>query len=533
MQRDAMLRQLHARGGQPWDLLIIGGGASGLGAAVDAAARGHATVLLEQSDFAKGTSSRSTKLVHGGVRYLAQGDVSMVLEALRERGLLMQNAPHLVHHLPFIIPSYTWWEGPFYTVGMKVYDAMAGRLGLGPSTHLTRDEVLRAIPNVNPDGLHGGVSYFDGQFDDARLAIHLAMTAAERGATLLNYVRVEGLVKDGAGIVTGVRATDLESGLRIDLRARAVINATGVFVDEVLRMDTPGAPPLVAPSQGVHVVLPAEFLRSEAAIMIPHTTDGRVLFAVPWHGRVVVGTTDTPVAAPSLEPRALDHEIAFILQTAARYLTRAPTRADVLSVFAGLRPLAAPEHEGAPTRELSRNHRVLVSPSGLVTIVGGKWTTYRQMAEDLINTAQTVAGLPERPCPTHSLRIHGAPPADRQAPAPGHATGRAGDPDQGYGTDAAAIRDLIAADARLGQPLHPRLPYTAADVIWACQHEMARTIEDVLARRTRALLLDARAAAEAAPRVAELMASTLGHDLAWQRNQVAAFTALAHDYVLP
>lgn len=522
MQRDDMLRQLDSRGAHPWDLLIIGGGASGLGAAVDAAARGHSVLLLEQSDFAKGTSSRSTKLVHGGVRYLAQGDVALVLEALRERGLLMQNAPHLVRHLPFIIPSYTWWEGPFYTVGMKVYDAMAGRLGLGASSLLSRDEVLRAIPNLNPDGLRGGVSYFDGQFDDARLAIHLAMTAADRGATLINYVRVDGLLKDDAGMVAGVRATDQESGRHIDLHARAVINATGVFVDEVLRMDSPGAPPLVTPSQGVHLVLPADFLRGESAIMIPHTADGRVLFAVPWHGCIVVGTTDTPVASPSLEPRALDHEIEFILKTAALYLTRPPRRADVLSVFAGLRPLAAPDHEGAPTREISRSHRVLVSPSGLVSIVGGKWTTYRKMAQDLIDTAQTVAGLPERPCPTANLAIHGASHPDTTT----HASYR------NYGTDAAAIQALIDADPTLGQPLHARLPYSAAEVVWACQNEMARTVEDVLARRTRALLLDAHAAAEAAPRVADLMADALGRDPAWIQAQVATFTALAREYVL-
>ncbi len=503
MHRDTMRQRLRDRRA-PWDLLIIGGGATGLGAAVDAAARGHAVVLLEQADFAKGTSSRSTKLVHGGVRYLAQGDLPLVLEALRERGLLMRNAPHLVHHLPFIIPNYTWWEGPFYSVGMKVYDAMAGRLGLEPSTHLSREEVRQAIPNLNPEGLRGGVRYYDGQFDDARLAIHLALTAADRGATLLNYCRVTGLLKDRAGLIVGARARDEETGDEWDVPARAVINATGVFADAILRMDTPGARPVVTPSQGVHVVLPKDFLPGQTAIMIPHTDDGRVLFAVPWLDRVVVGTTDTPVPAPSLEPRPLAAEIDFILTAAGRYLTRPPSRHDVLSLFAGLRPLAAPETDGAPTREISRGHRILVAPSGLVSIVGGKWTTYRKMAEDLIDTAQTAAGLSEYPCPTRNLPIHGAK----------------------SGTPSSQETSLFQ-----NSPPPPPLALDADSVRHACRAEMARTVEDVLARRTRALLLDARAAIAAAPAVARVMADTLGHPPAWAEAQVAAFTALARGYL--
>ena len=528
MHRADMLRQLDARGDRPWDVAIIGGGASGLGIAVDAAARGHATVLLEQSDFAKGTSSRSTKLVHGGVRYLAQGDIALVREALHERGLLMRNAPHLVHNMAFVIPNYAWWEGPFYTVGMKVYDAMAGKLGLGPSSHISREETLAAIPNLDQSGLRGGVVYHDGQFDDARLAINLAQTAAELGATLLNHCPVTGILKSPTGTVSGLHANDAETGRSYTLRAHAVINATGVFVDQIAHMDNPSAAPLVTPSQGVHVVLPKEFLRGNMAIMIPHTDDGRVLFAVPWHDRVIVGTTDTPVPNATLEPRALESEIDFILNTAARYLTRDPTRRDVLSIFAGLRPLAAPAHANAPTREISRGHRVLVAPSGLITIVGGKWTTYRRMAADVVDETQRAAGLPERPCRTEHLPIHGA----GTYPQPTGRGGRLAALASSYGSDAPLIDALITADPSLATPLHPRLPYTAAEVIWACRHEMARTVEDVLARRTRALLLDARASIESAPRVAALMRTELNLPAAWPAQQVAEYTQLAKGYML-
>ncbi|MDA0578408.1 MAG: glycerol-3-phosphate dehydrogenase/oxidase [Verrucomicrobia bacterium] len=522
MNRDAMLRAVDAQGKDPWDVAIIGGGASGLGIAVDAATRGYRTLLLEQSDFAKGTSSRSTKLVHGGVRYLAQGDIALVREALHERGLLLRNAPHLVHSRAFIIPTYAWWEGPYYTVGMKVYDAMAGQLGLGPSTHLSAEKTLAAIPNLDRKDLRGGVVYHDGQFDDARLAINLAQTAADHGATLLNHTAVTSLHKNTSGKIAGLAARDAESGKTFLINARAVINATGVFVDAVARMDDPAAQPLVALSQGVHVILSKAFLRGDSAIMIPQTDDGRVLFAVPWHDRVIVGTTDTPVSNPTLEPRALDAEIDFILNTVARYLTHDPTRADVLSIFAGLRPLAAPAHAGEATREISRGHRVLIAPSGLVTIVGGKWTTYRRMAADVLDATQSSAGLPKKTCRTESLRIHGA-----TTPAPTDADGLSG-----YGSDAAALRALIAADPTLGNPLHARLPYCDAQVVWACREEMARTVEDVLARRTRALFLDARASMEVAPHVAELMRRELQRDAAWGQAQVEDYTSLAKGYVL-
>lgn len=515
--RETQLDRL-ASTARPFDIAIIGGGASGLGAAVDAASRGHSVLLVEQSDFAKGTSSRSTKLVHGGVRYLKQGNVSLVLEALRERGLLCRNAPHLVHSLPFVIPNYHWWEGPFYGIGLKVYDGLAGRLGLEPSRWLTRADVLELLPNIEPEGLNGGIIYHDGQFDDARLAVNLAQTAAEHGAVVLNHMRCEGIIKEG-GHAAGLRLVDEESGRGHEVRARAVVNATGVFADAVRALDDPRARPLLSPSQGIHLVLPGSFLPGGTAIMIPKTDDGRVLFAVPWHGRLIVGTTDTPVEKAALEPRALPGEIEFVFSQITRYLTRDPSRHDVLSVFAGLRPLIKAEAE--TTSALSRDHLISISDSGLITLGGGKWTTYRKMAEDVVDHAEMVGALEHRPCATHSLRVHGAE----------------GSPDEYshlrfYGSDAESIRALAAQDAALAQKLHPRLEFLKAEVVWHARHEMARTVEDVLSRRTRSLLLDAQASMEAAPVVAALMASELGHDEAWQSHQTRLFHHLALGYML-
>lgn len=517
MDRAQSLQQLQDNS-SPWEVIVIGGGATGLSAAVEAAARGYRTLLLEQHDFAKGTSSRSTKLVHGGVRYLQQGNVSLVLEALRERGLLMRNAPHLVHNQAFVVPSYIWWEGPFYGVGMKVYDLLAGRLGLGRSEMLSREETLRRIPTLEPDGLRGGVIYYDGQFDDARLAVNLAQTLADLGGTPLNYVKVTGLLKN-AGLISGVRVRDVEKARDYEISGRVVINATGVFADQVLRMDDPAAAPIIAPSQGVHLVLDQEFLPGDSAIMVPHTDDGRVLFAVPWHGKVVVGTTDTAVAEPTLEPRALNEEIEFILKHAARYMTKDPQRSDILSVFAGLRPLVKPADDRG-TAAMSRDHYLAVSLSGLVSITGGKWTTCRKMGEDTIDQAALVAGLEERESRTRHLRIHGwQEGVDRT------------DPLHVYGADAPALRELIRATPALGAELHARLPYVQAEVLWAARHEMARSVEDVLARRTRALLLDARASLEAAPLVAKLLAVEFGADARWQESQVTDYMALAKGYL--
>lgn len=515
MNREHTLQRLATE--STWDLIIVGGGATGLGVAVDAATRGLKTLLLEAHDFAKGTSSRSTKLVHGGVRYLEQGDIPLVLEALRERGLLHRNAPHIVHHLSFIVPRYKWWEGPFFGIGMKVYDALAGKLNLSPSKILSREETLKRIPNIEPENLLGGVEYFDGQFDDSRLAVTLAQTAADHGAAMLNYVRVTGLHKTD-GMVSGLTCVDEETGKSYDLKARVVINATGIFADEIRLMDEPAAPRAVQPSQGVHLVFERDFLQGDSAIMVPHTDDGRVLFVIPWHGKVLVGTTDTAMDTADLEPRALEDEIGFILRNAARYLARDPKREDVLSIFAGQRPLVRkPGKDGSATKAISRNHEVLVSDSGLVTIVGGKWTTYRKMAEDTLDHATLIGGFDAQPCVTESLQLHGwrSPGATPLPPAL-----------EVYGADAHKLEQLGQ-----NEPLHPRLPYTAANVIWAARHEMARGIEDVLARRTRALFLDAQAARESAPAVAALLAGELGKDQAWQTVQINEFDDLARGYL--
>ncbi|HUF14091.1 MAG TPA: glycerol-3-phosphate dehydrogenase/oxidase [Longimicrobiales bacterium] len=520
MNRSEMLAALESTR-EPWDVIVVGGGATGLGVAVDAAVRGYRTLLLEQDDFAKGTSSRSTKLVHGGVRYLQQGNVALVLEALRERGLLIRNAPHLVRNLGFVVPHYDWWEGPFYGIGLKVYDVLAGKLGLGPSRHLSREETLERLPTIEPEGLRGGVIYYDGQFDDARLAISLARTAARGGATLLNYARVSGLLKNGHGLVAGVRVEELEGGRELEVRARVVVNATGVFTDALLRMDSPDARAIIEPSQGIHIVLDPSFHPGESAIMVPHTDDGRVLFAVPWHGRVIVGTTDTAVEHAELEPRALDEEVDFLLSHAARYLAHDPTRADVLSVFAGLRPLVKPA-DSRETASIARDHTLLTSASGLVTITGGKWTTYRKMAQDTVDQAIVVGGLEPRACETDTLALHGY---IGEAPSSRH-------PRSMYGSDEAALDSLEHERPELAAPLHEKLPYRLSEVVWAVRHEMARTLEDVLSRRTRSLLLDARAAAQAAPAVVALMATELGRDEAWQRAQLAAFERLAAAYRL-
>ncbi len=520
MNRETILKKVKKRT-KAWDVVIIGGGATGLGCAVDAASRGFKTLLLEQEDFAKGTSSRSTKLVHGGVRYLQQGDISLVFEALSERGLMFKNAPHLVTSQSFVIPTYDWWGAPFYTVGLKVYDFMGGKLGFGSSKKLSREEAIEALPTVEQDGLKGGVIYQDGQFDDARMAISLAQTAVDYGAAVLNYCKVTQLLKEG-DFISGVIAVDGENGEKFEAKAKIVINATGVFSNDIIKMDEPDARDIVVPSQGVHLVLDRTFLPNGSAIMVPHTSDGRVMFAVPWHNHVVMGTTDTLMETESLEPVALDSEIDFILKTAGQYLVKQPTRADVLSVFAGLRPLAKPSGEDKETKEISRGHKILISTSGLITIIGGKWTTYRKMAEDTIEKAIMLGGLADRECITKHLPIHG------------------------FTMDADPHNDLMAVYGRfkeeviaLGKEkrkysgfLSEKLHIYKSQVVWAVRYEMARTVEDFLARRTRALFLDARESIKIAPVVAEIMASELGMKRKWRTAQVEAFEAVAKNYFL-
>jgi len=505
---------------QAWDMIVVGGGATGVGIAIDAASRGYDVLLLERSDFGKGTSSRSTKLAHGGVRYLEQGNVGLVMEALKERGLLLQNAPHLVHDLAFVVPNYDWWEAPFYGLGLKLYQLLAGKYGFGTSRLLSREETLQHLPTLKTDGLRGGAVYYDGQFDDARLLIHMVMTAHEQGATVQNYVEVVGLSKDTQGFINGVHARDGETGHEFHAEAKVVINATGAFADRLRLMAEPDVAPMIAPSQGIHLVFDSAFLAGESAIMVPHTSDGRVLFAIPWHDHTLVGTTDTPIPAASAEPVAMEEEIDFILSTAGQYLTKAPTRHDVLSVFAGVRPLVRTAN-ATSTATLSRDHVIHIDRSGLVSVMGGKWTTYRHMAEDCVDQAATLAQIPERPCATHHLRIHGFHEDARQFGSLAV-----------YGSDACEIHKLINADATLGEVLHPALPYRKAEVVWAARHEMARTIDDVLARRIRALFLNANAALEMAPVVADLMANELRWDEAVKTKQLAAFRAVASNYRL-
>ena len=505
-----------------WDVIVIGGGASGLGAALDATTRGYQTLCLESHDFAKGTSSRSTKLVHGGVRYLAQGDVSLVKEALRERGLLAQNAAHLVKNQSFVIPNYTWWGGPYYRFGLGMYDLLAAGLSLGKTKHISKEETIEALPTIEPTDLHSGVVYKDGQFDDSRLAVNLAQTIVDKGGTIVNYCKVIDLLKEN-GKITGVKAEDVLSGETYELKAKTVINATGVFSNDILQMDKKTDRKFIVPSQGIHLVFDRSFLPSKKALMIPKTSDGRVLFAVPWHDKIVIGTTDTLREEASFEPKPLEEEVQFVLETARRFLTKKPSREDVLSVFAGLRPLAAPEEEGKSTKEVSRSHKVFVSDTGLITITGGKWTTYRQMAEDVIDKAIEEKQLVERICVTTHMSIHGNVPKDKVDRA-NHM--------HIYGSDIPLIEFMIKENPEFDTKLHPDYDYKVAEVVWAVREEMAMKIEDVLARRVRLLFLDARAAMDVAQKTAKIMAKELGKDDAWVEKETAEFLELASHYLL-
>lgn len=502
-----------------WDVIIIGGGATGLGCAVDAASRGFKTLLLEMSDFAKGTSSRSTKLIHGGLRYLQQGNISLVIEALKERGLLCNNAPHLVHHLPFLVPNYKWWEGPFYGIGIKIYDILAGNLGLEPSKSLCVKETLKAIPTLESQNLRGGIIYFDGQFDDARLAITLSRTFEEMGGTAINYMKVTGIEKK-RGLCTGVRVKDMETANPYTLHGRVIINATGPFTDQIRRLDDTKSAAIMAPSQGIHLVLPKKFMPSETAILVPQTEDGRVLFLVPWYDKVLLGTTDTSIKKPMLEPTPQKKEILFLLDHAKKYLAIAPKEEDVLSIFAGLRPLRK-STDSLASAALSRDHSLLVASSGLVTITGGKWTTYRKMAEDTINKAATIGNLPDRACITKTLKLHG----HKEGLDPTK-------PRSAYGSEIRLIEALEQENKMLKQKIHPRLPYTYSEIVWSVRKEMARTLEDVLSRRTRSLLLDAKASCECAEAVAKYMAKELKKNQDWITEEVNNFKQIAQIYMI-
>lgn len=518
MKRSEMIGKI-SDNSKEYDFIVIGGGATGIGIALEASARGYSTILLEKSDFTKSTSSKSTKLVHGGVRYLAQGDVGLVREALEERGLLTQNAPHLVKNQSFIIPTHGLFDELQYTIGLTLYDLLAGKLSLGRSRRISKEKTLQRISTINPDKISAGVVYYDGQFDDTRLAINTLQSAAELGAVVINYCSVTGLLKDVNGKVSGVKFFDEEEKIECEIKGKQVVNATGVFADDVLMMDSPNAEKTIAPSQGVHLVLDKSFLPDNDGIMIPKTDDGRVLFLVPWHNRVIVGTTDTPIEKESLEPIALEEEIEFILKTAARYLLKAPKRSDVLSVFAGLRPLAA-TGKGKKTKEISRSHKIFESKSGLLTMVGGKWTTFRKMGEDLVDKAEKNQGWSHIPTKTKHLKIHGYKEnVDHNNPL------------YFYGSDEKEIIKL-SNNKGMSELISSSLGVMKAQVVWAVRHEMARTVEDVLARRTRCQLLDAKESIKMAPIVAKVMATELGEDAAWEEKQVADYVQVTLNYIL-
>src|SRR5665213_141980 len=516
MNRESVLEKI--RDTPKWDVIVIGGGASGLGIALDAASRGYSTLLVEQADFAKSTSSKSTKPVHGRVRYLAQRNLSLVREATVERGLLSQNAPHLVKNQTFIIPVYNRWSRLKYTLGLKLYDWISGRLSLGSSVFISRKKVLEKLPGIISKNLFGGVLYHDGQFDDARLAINLAQTIFDIGGFAINYMRVIGLIKEN-GRIEGATVTDMETNNHYRIKAKAVINATGVFVDSIVKMDEPQMKKNIAVSQGVHLVIDKNFLPGVDAMLIPETSDGRVLLIVPWLGKLLMGTTDTPVKNITLEPIALEEEIRFILATAGGYLTHPPKRKDVLSVFAGLRPLAAMDEGDKKTKEISRSHKIIVSKSGLFSIIGGKWTTYRKMGEDMIDRVEKELQWKHIPAVTGTLSIHGSiKEVNRKNPF------------YFYGSDAGFIYQLIEEKGQ--EWISKKMNLQLAQVIWAIRAEMARTVEDVLSRRTRCLLLDAEESVRIAPVVAKAMAKEMNKNENWIEDQVERYRDVAENYLI-
>ena len=500
-----------------WDIIIIGGGASGLGIAVDASKRGYKTLLLEKYDFGKGTSSRSTKLIHGGVRYLQNGDITLVIESLKERGILKRNAPHLVRDLSFVIPSYDWWSNPFYGIGMKIYDMMAGNLGLGKSIMISKDETLELIPNVSKKGLRGGVIYHDGQFDDSRMAITLALTASSKKTALLNYCSVEKLLKEEDEVI-GLEFQDTINSKKYKIKSKVVINATGVFAEEIIRMDQPNIDKMIQPSQGVHIVLEKKFLKSKHAILIPQTSDGRVLFAVPWKDYVVVGTTDTHVKTASIEPKPLKDEIDFILKNASKYMTLKPKKSDIKSVFAGLRPLAATSNKKS-TKEVSRSHKIDIAPSGLISVLGGKWTTYRKIAQDAIDAAISINRLKKKKCKTEKIKLVGfKKKVDWN------------DPMHVYGSFKRKIQSLGGLDDN--RSLSKKFHITNNIIEWSILHEMSLKLEDVLARRTRCVFLDAKESKRIAPKVAEKMAEVLEKDQKWIDEELKNFNKFIKNYIV-
>ncbi|MES2811572.1 MAG: glycerol-3-phosphate dehydrogenase/oxidase [Bacteroidota bacterium] len=501
-----------------YDIIVIGGGATGLGCAVDAASRGYKVLLLEKHDFAKGTSSRATKLVHGGVRYLAQGNIRLVREALFERGRMLRNASHVCKILPFVMPSYKWFDKWYYGIGLWIYEFLSSKLSLGETKFLSKEKTLEYLPDINKKGLVGGILYFDGQFDDSRLAINLAQTAIENGANVINYCGVSQFIKENNQIV-GVIAKDTFTDEEYQIKGKAIINATGVFADDVLQMAEGTSTKTIAPSQGIHLVIDKHFFRGNTALMMPKTDDGRVFFLIPWHDKLVLGTTDTPVKNVSLEPEALQEEVDFVLHHFNKYSTSKISRADVKSVFVGLRPLAKVENESS-TAVMPRDHKIKILASGLIHVTGGKWTTYRSMAQHGIDIAIQKGQLEFAKCMTKRLQIHGWTYVSEDS----HLSI--------YGSDADNIKRVMQKNEDLAVKLHPDYPYTKAEVVWIIRNEMPQTVEDILARRIRLLFLDAKAAKECGPIVAHLMATELNKSEDWISEQIQIFNQLNKNYFL-
>ena len=503
-----------------WDIVIIGGGATGMGCAIDAASRGYKTLLLEKEDYGKGTSGKSTKLIHGGVRYLRQGNLSLVLESLKERTLLKKNAPHIVHDLKFVVPTYKWWESSFYGIGLKIYDCLAGKEGIGDSKILSKKETAQSLPTISQKYLRGGVLYYDAQFNDTRLLINMMQTAKEQGATVLNYHEFLSFTKTKDGTIDGGKINDTRNQKQYTVKAKAIVNATGVFSDSIRNMNKNTVSKIITSSQGVHIVLDKSFLPGDSAVMIPKTDDGRVLFAVPWNNKIIIGTTDTPVEEYSCEPMPQKEEIDFLLTHTAKYLTKAPTRGDVKSIFVGLRPLVKNGNK-ANTKSISRKHVIEVNKNGLITIAGGKWTTYRKMAEDTIDKSAIIAGLPYIKSNTECLHIHGYTTNVKPNDFLGD-----------YGRDADLILDLIEKRPELKKKIHPDYPIIKGQVVWAIHNEDAKTIEDFLARRSRLLFLDAKASIDCAEGVAEIFKHELNLSDKWKQQETLNFTKLANQYLL-
>lgn len=521
MRRYQLIRQIENPEIE-WDMIVIGGGATGLGVTLDGALRGYKVAMFEQHDFAKSTSSRSIKLLHSGVRFLKRGDLALVREASLERGRLRRNAPHLVRKVSFVIPNYSRTEVFFHTMAQWVYDLLSwGKLSLGNSTPISTRMTQKYLPTIKQDGLRGGVVYQDAQFDDARLAINIAQSCLEQGATPINYMRVIKILYDKKKKVSGVVVKDMESDKEYQIKSKCIINATGISVDEILKMDNPEQPKTVKPRQGVHIVLDEKFLQTKHAMMIPSASDDRVLFAVPWYGKIIVGTSGVVRDYYSTNPSVLDKDVDFILETFGKYVTHKPERKDILSIFIGQRPVAANIKEGEKPREISRNHRIRVSKNNLITITGGRWTTYRRMAEDTVDRAIRMGLLPKKVCKSRMFKLHGYK-LNPNVKSHLHV----------YGSDMPYLKKMIDNESMMAAFLHADYKFTVAEVLWAIRKEMARTVEDVLARRVRLLIMDAKAAIETAPVVAQIMADEFGYKQAWIDQQVESFTAYAQKYLL-